>query len=50
MIIGEKWPIAMLFVRSKAGISHHPEEWTDLADCVKATQILKSFLESIQNK
>lgn len=49
MILGERWPIAMLFVRSKDGISHNPKEWTDLADCVRAVHVLKRFIERIQN-
>lgn len=48
MIIGEKLPIAMLFVQSKDGISHNPEEWTDLNDCVQTVHILKRFIENSQ--
>ncbi|WP_077296699.1 M20 family metallo-hydrolase [Virgibacillus pantothenticus] len=48
MIIGEKVPIAMLFVRSENGISHNPQEWTHLADCVQAALVLKSFIEDLQ--
>ncbi|MBT2217904.1 Zn-dependent hydrolase [Virgibacillus dakarensis] len=48
MIIGEKLPIAMLFVRSKAGISHNPAEWSDLNDCVQVVHVLKDFLERLQ--
>src|SRR5699024_258199 len=32
MIIGEKVPAAMLFVKSKDGLSHRPDEWSDLND------------------
>ncbi|MEI3612564.1 M20 family metallo-hydrolase [Pseudogracilibacillus sp. SO30301A] len=45
MIIGEEIPAAMLFVKSKDGISHNPAEWSDLNDCVQAVHVLKSFLE-----
>ncbi|MGY0692437.1 M20 family metallo-hydrolase [Virgibacillus sp. FSP13] len=48
MIIGEKLPIAMLFVRSKAGISHNPAEWSDLNDCIQTIHTLKNFIEKIQ--
>lgn len=48
MILGEKVPIAMLFVQSKNGISHNPEEWSDLSDCVQSVQVLKSFIENLQ--
>ncbi len=45
MIIGEKLPIAMLFVRSKAGISHNPAEWSNLNDCIQTVHTLKTFIE-----
>ncbi|MFU0789149.1 M20 family metallo-hydrolase [Virgibacillus proomii] len=49
MIIGEKVPIAMLFVKSRKGISHNPEEWSDLTDCVQAIQVLKTSIENLQS-
>ncbi|MFC4556852.1 Zn-dependent hydrolase [Virgibacillus kekensis] len=48
MVIGEIIPVAMLFVRSKDGISHNPEEWSDLADCVQTIKVLKNFIEQMQ--
>ncbi|MBD7909051.1 Zn-dependent hydrolase [Sporosarcina gallistercoris] len=45
MVIGREVPAAMLFVQSKKGISHNPEEWTDLSDCVIGVQVLKNFIE-----
>ncbi len=45
MIIGEEIPAAMLFVKSKAGVSHNPDEWSDLNDCVQAIHVLKSYIE-----
>ena len=45
MILGEKYPAAMLFVRSKDGISHRPDEWTSLNDCVIAVHALKRYIE-----
>lgn len=48
MILGEKLPIAMIFAKSKAGISHNPEEWTDLNDCVQTVHVLKGFVEDLQ--
>lgn len=47
MILGEEVPIAMLFVRSKDGISHNPREWTSLTDCIHAVHILKAFVEDL---
>ncbi|MEM7602727.1 MAG: M20/M25/M40 family metallo-hydrolase [Verrucomicrobiota bacterium] len=37
-------PIAMLFVRSQAGISHHPAEYTSPEDIQKGIEILTHFL------
>ncbi|HLS07287.1 MAG TPA: M20/M25/M40 family metallo-hydrolase, partial [Bacillota bacterium] len=50
MVLGLKMPVAMLFVRSQAGISHHPDEWTSLADCVIGVRVLKTYLEKLQDK
>ncbi|WP_432354496.1 Zn-dependent hydrolase [Sporosarcina sp. A2] len=46
MIMGEVIPSAMLFVQSKKGISHNPEEWTDMKDCVIGIHVLKDFIEN----
>ncbi|RYG71436.1 Zn-dependent hydrolase [Lentibacillus lipolyticus] len=48
MIIGDKWPVAMLFTQSKNGTSHNPAEWSDLNDCVQTVHVLKNFLEKVQ--
>ncbi|PRY73993.1 M20 family metallo-hydrolase [Alkalibacterium olivapovliticus] len=48
MIVGQHLPSALLFVRSKKGISHNPAEWSDLNDCVQTVKVLKHYLESIQ--
>ncbi|ANU17707.1 allantoate amidohydrolase [Planococcus maritimus] len=46
MIVGRHMPVAMLFVRSKDGISHNPKEWSSLSDCVHGVHALKGFIES----
>lgn len=48
MIIGTEIPVAMIFVQSKNGVSHRPDEWSDLNDCIKAVHILKRFIEKRQ--
>lgn len=48
MIIGRHLPAALLFVRSKDGVSHNPKEWSDLNDCVKGVEILKNYIEKLQ--
>ncbi|RKQ34695.1 M20 family metallo-hydrolase [Oceanobacillus halophilus] len=45
MIVGEEIPVAMLFARSRDGISHNPKEWTSLDDCVLSVHVLKKFVE-----
>ncbi|RNF38401.1 M20 family metallo-hydrolase [Planococcus salinus] len=46
MILGRHLPVAMLFVRSKEGISHNPKEWSSLNDCVSGIHVLKDFIET----
>ncbi|WP_369789900.1 allantoate amidohydrolase [Rouxiella sp. WC2420] len=36
--IAERWPVGMLFVRCKDGISHHPDESVTVEDVAYATQ------------
>ncbi|MBB5179173.1 allantoate deiminase [Planomicrobium koreense] len=46
MVLGRYIPVAMLFVRSKDGISHNPKEWSSLTDCVYGIHALKDFIEN----
>ncbi|WP_404357762.1 M20 family metallo-hydrolase [Cytobacillus firmus] len=50
MIVGTEVPAAMLFVRSRDGISHNPREWTSLNDCVNGVHVLKHFVEGLMKK
>lgn len=34
------WPLGMIFVRSRDGISHNPEEWSSPEDCAAGTEVL----------
>ncbi len=47
LIVGHYLPVAMLFVNSKDGVSHTPEEWSSLNDCVQGVHVLKSYIESL---
>lgn len=47
MIVGRIAPVAMIFVRSKDGISHNPKEWSTLNDCVTGVHVLKRFIEKM---
>ncbi|HXV59538.1 MAG TPA: Zn-dependent hydrolase [Vicinamibacteria bacterium] len=33
-------PTGMIFVRSKDGVSHNPNEWTDWEDCARGVEVL----------
>lgn len=50
MNLGRFIPVAMLFVRSKDGISHNPKEWSSLNDCVTGVHVLKDFIEQSMKK
>ncbi|MFP9126199.1 Zn-dependent hydrolase [Niallia sp. BSM11] len=47
MVLGRHVPSAMIFARSRKGISHNPEEWTTLSDCVQSVHVLKNMIESL---
>jgi allantoate deiminase len=48
MIVAEKVPIAMLFVRSPGGLSHHPDECVLAADVAAALRSGLCFLSELE--
>jgi allantoate deiminase len=46
-IMARLTPMAMLFVRSPGGISHHPEESVRLDDVQAALEVMVSFLRRL---
>jgi allantoate deiminase len=40
-------PVAMLFVRCKGGVSHHPDESVKTADMTRAIGVLADFIEAL---
>lgn len=50
MIVGTFAPVAMIFVPSRDGISHSPEEWTDFEDIATGTDILAETLVRLSNE
>ncbi|ASK60979.1 allantoate amidohydrolase [Virgibacillus phasianinus] len=50
MMLGREIPVAMLFVRSKDGISHNPKEWSSLSDIVTTVHVLKEFIEGVMDE
>lgn len=43
------WPIGMIFVRSKNGVSHDPAEWTSKKDCAAGAEVLYRTLLKLAN-
>ena len=44
MILGARVPIGMIFVPSRDGVSHHPDEFTASADLGRGVQVLAGTL------
>ena len=44
MIVGARVPIGMLFVPSRGGVSHHPDEYTAPEECERGVQALAGTL------
>jgi allantoate deiminase len=47
MAFREILPVAMLFVRCRAGLSHHPDEFASETDCALAAAALLRFVEAL---
>jgi allantoate deiminase len=47
MILAERMPVAMLFLRSPGGISHHPDETVLEEDVAAALAVGRQFLDEL---
>lgn len=47
MVVGRHARAAMLFVPSRNGVSHSPEEWTDDQDCELGARVLAGALRRL---
>ncbi len=47
MVLAERCPTSMLFVRCRGGLSHHPEEFVSVADVAVALRVFCSFLRGL---
>jgi hydantoinase/carbamoylase family amidase len=47
MLVAPHVPAGMIFVPSRRGISHSPEEWTDVADCELGARVLAGTLRRL---
>ena len=50
MVMGSICDVAMIFVPSRGGRSHVPEEWTDYEDIQKGTELLYRTVKSLASK
>lgn len=50
LFVGRFAPTAMIFVPSKNGISHSPEEWTDFEEIAQGADVLASVLYKLANR
>jgi allantoate deiminase len=48
MIVAERVPAAMLFVRTPGGVSHHPEEDVRVEDVEAALRVTLDFLSKLE--
>jgi N-carbamoyl-L-amino-acid hydrolase len=46
-ILSAHLPTAMLFVRNPTGVSHAPEEFAELADCLAGVEALATVLQDL---
>ena len=49
MIIGEKIPSVMVFLRSPGGISHHPDETVRVEDVEAALRVGSQFIREMED-
>ena len=48
MVMASLCPTAMLFIRCREGLSHHPDEQVERADVRIAAQVLLAFLDAYE--
>ncbi len=47
VMMGERFPMTMLFIRHPGGISHHPDERVDVDDVQVAIDVLTRFVQRL---
>jgi allantoate deiminase len=50
MIVARRMPVAMLFLRSPGGISHHPDESVLPEDVTAALEVGMQFLDALEKR
>lgn len=46
MNMATRWPAGVVFIPCRDGISHHPQEYTEVGHMVNATKVLAEYLQS----
>ena len=47
VVMAKLTPVAMLFVRCRGGLSHHPDEYASPSDLEVALRVIVDFLERL---
>jgi allantoate deiminase len=47
VVVSALTPVAMLFVRCREGLSHHPDEYASPADLAVALRVIEDFIEQL---
>ncbi len=47
VVMGERFPMAMLFLRHPGGVSHHPDERVNVEDVVVGIEVLAEYLKKL---
>jgi acetylornithine deacetylase/succinyl-diaminopimelate desuccinylase-like protein len=47
MIMGRRVPVGMIFVPSRGGVSHHPDEYTSPTELDRGVAVLAGTLERL---
>jgi len=50
VVMGEQFPMAMLFVRHPGGTSHHPDERVDVEDVAVAIDVMVDFVKRLADQ
>ena len=50
VVMGEQFPMAMLFIRHPGGISHHPAERVDVEDVAVAINVMVEFVKRLADQ
>ncbi len=50
VVMAEKFPMAMLFIRHPGGVSHHPDERVEASDVAVAIEVVSKFISRVSRE